>query len=301
MVSRFSTFDWDDLRFFLAVARAGTLRGGAETLKANHATVSRRLTALEEGIEARLFDRTKTGLQLTQLGEDLLPYARKVEEEVSAASRLVAGRDARPSGPIKLSLPPVLTLSSVMEDLADFSEAHEDIDIHLDISNDRADLARREADITLRVAFEVTDDVVGRRLVQYGKGVYCSPDYAARMEDNGGRGLTWIGWNEPEEHSTADWVATSPYPNARLRHRMNEGVPQLSLAAAGMGLAMIPCFLGDRYPGLVRAPYHEPVLDRSIWLLFHGDLRRTARIRLFIDFLVARILSRRAEFVAGAT
>ena len=122
-----------------------------------------------------------------------------------------------------------------------------------------------------------------------------NPEYAARMRDDGGKDCEWIGWIEPLEDNSAAWIRSSPFPNAALRHRIGEAVPHLALAAAGAGLTMLPCFAGDRHPGLVRAPFHEPVLDRSIWLLLHGDLRQTARIRLFIDFMVARIRSRRAE------
>ncbi len=300
MPGRLAAFDWDDLRFFLAVARTGTLRGGAESIQANHATVSRRLAALEDAVEARLFDRTKGGLRLTQLGEELLPHALRVEEEVAAASRVVAGRDTRPAGPIYVSIPPFMALSSIFDDFAEFSRQFEDIDIHLQVSNAFADLERREADVSIRYAYEVTEDVVGRRLVRCSKAVYCSADYAEKIKNNGGDGLTWVGWNEAEGETTAPWVVKSLFPNARLRHRINEGVPQVTLAAAGAGLTYLPCFIGDRYPGLVRVPDQNPIPDRSLWLLLHSDLRKTARIRMFVDFLAHRIKSRKDEFVAGA-
>lgn len=301
MEDRLSAFDWDDLRFFLAVARAGSLRGGAEATGANHATVSRRLASLEAGIDARLFDRSKLGLVLTQLGEELLPHALKVEEELASASRIVAGRDSRPAGAVHVSMPPMLGMTSIMEDLADFTRAYPDILLHIEVTNALADLARREADVSIRYAFEVTDDVVGRRVQRCAKAVFCSPGYAeAMVEDNGGVGLHWIGWNEDEGQETAEWVRKSPFPHARLKHRINEAVPQIAMATASVGLAVLPCFLGDRVPGLVRAPFQEPELDRSIWLLFHNDLRKTARIRAFVDFLVSRIRGRKQEFLAGA-
>ncbi|WP_421723116.1 LysR family transcriptional regulator [Bauldia sp.] len=301
MSDRFSTIDWDDLRFFLAVARSGSLRGGAEAMHANHATVSRRLATLEAGIDARLFDRTRGGLVLTELGERLLPHALKVEDEIVSASRLIAGRDSRPTGTIHVSMAPALSISSIGDDLAAFTEAFADIELHLQVTNAFADLARREADVSIRYAYEVTDDVVGRRVQRCAKAVYCSPGYAERVRaEDGGEGLTWIGWGEPDADETAPWIRRSPFPKARLKHRINEAVPQIAMASAGVGLTILPCFLGDRSPGLVRAPCSEPVLDRSLWLLFHNDLRRTARIRAFVDFIVERIRGRKAEFVAGA-
>ena len=300
MLHRLAAFDWNDLQFFLAVARAGTIRGGADSIRANHATVFRRLAALETAVEARLFDRTKTGLRLTQLGEELLPHALRVEEEVATASRIVAGRDARPAGPIHFSIPPFMALSSIAEDLAEFGRQNQDIDIHLQVSNAFADFDRREADVSLRYAYEVTEDVVGRKLVRCAKAAYCSPDYAAGMEDNHGDGLSWIGWGEPKDDTTAPWIKKSPFPLAKLRHRVSEGVPQLTLAAAGAGLTYVPCFFGDRFPGVVRAPFQKPVPDRLLWLLLHSDLRKTARIRMFVDFLADRIKARRREFIADA-
>lgn len=299
MLDRLGAFDWNDLRYFLAVARTGTIRGGAESIGANHATVSRRLSTLERAVEARLFDRAKSGLRLTQLGEELLPHAVRVEEEVAASSRIVAGRDARPAGTIKVSIPPFMGLTSIIDDLADFGRDHVNIDIDLDVTNNFVDLERREADVTLRYAYEVTDDVVGRKLVRCAKAVYCSPSYAQTIRDNGGEGLTWIGWNEDEGERTAPWVRNSPFPKAQLRHRIREAVPQVTLAVAGVGLAYLPCMVGDRFPGLVRAPFHEPTPDRSLWLLLHRDLRKTVRIRLLVDFLAGRIRGRKSEFSLG--
>ena len=186
--------NWDDLKIFLAVARTGTLRGGADSIQANHTTLTRRLTLMEEGIGSRLFDRSKQGLVLTQLGEDLLPHAERVEEEMTAAARVIVGRDAAPTGTVYVTLPHGLAMTSIMDDLSAFAEEYPDITLNLTFTNDVADLTRREADVSLRVAFEVSDDVVGRRLVQMSQAAYCTPDYAKRVQDNAGEGLTLIGW-----------------------------------------------------------------------------------------------------------
>lgn len=292
-------FDWDDLKYFLAVVRSGTLRGGADRINANHTTVSRRLGLLEENVGSRLFDRTKTGFVLTQLGEELLPYAERVEEEIVAASRVVVGRDALPSGTILLSLPHALSMTSIMDDFAAFSRQYPEIDLDICFTNVVADLTRREADVSIRVANDVMDDVVGRKLVPLSAAVYCSPDYAERMEDNGGEGLTFLGWDEPEGETRPGWIKDGFYPKATLRHRVMEIVPHLALAAAGMGLTHLACCLGDRHPGLVRAPFQKPVAHRSLWLLLHRDLKKTARVRLFVDFLAERIRLRKSEFWAG--
>ena len=293
-------FNWDDLKFFLAAARTGTLRGGADSINANHTTLQRRLAILEEKIGSRLFDRSKQGLVLTQLGEDLMPHAERVEDEMTAASRIIVGRDAQPSGTIYVTLPHGLAMTSIMDDLSLFAETYPDIELNMTFANDIADLTRREADVSLRVAYEVTDDVVGRKLVQMSQAAYCTKDYAKKIKDNGGEGLQLIGWHEPENATTAKWVQESYYPKAKIRHRVSELVPLITLAASGLGMAYLACNLGDRHPDLIRAPFQKPLAYRSLWLLLHRDLKNTARVRLFVDFLAEQIKSRRNEFwVAG--
>lgn len=290
------SFNWDDLKVFLAITRSGTIRGGAESLQANHTTLARRLTVMEDRMGARLFDRSKQGLVLTQLGEDLLPHAQRVEEEMTAAARVIVGRDAQPTGTVYLTLPHGLAMTSIMEDLSAFTDLYPDISLNMIFTNEVADLTRREADVSLRVAYEVSDDVVGRKLVQMSQAAYCTRDYAARVRDNGGEGLHLIGWHEPEGDVTAKWVQESCYPKAQLKHRVSELVPLISLAAAGLGMAYLACNIGDRHPGLIRAPFQKPLPYRYLWLLLHRDLRNTARVRLFVDFLAKRITERRNEF-----
>ena len=294
------SLNWDDLKYFLAVARSGTLRGGADSIKVNHTTLTRRLSVMEERVGSRLFDRSKQGLVLTQLGEELLPHAQRVEEEMAAASRVIVGRDAQPSGTVYVTMPHGLAMTSLMDDLAAFADLYPDIHLNMTFTNDVADLTRCEADVSLRVAHEVTDDVVGRKLVQMSQAAYCTREYAERISDNGGEGLHLIGWHEPEEATTAKWVKESHYPRAKLKHRVSELVPLITLAAAGLGMAYLACNLGDRHPSLIRAPFQKPMPYRSIWLLLHRDLRNTARVRLFVDFLAERVRARRNEFwVAG--
>lgn len=288
-------FDWDCVRVFLAVARAGTLRGGAEALGANHTTVARALASLEGRLGTRLFDRARSGVTLTQSGEELVASAERMEVEARTIQRAIAGRDARPSGEVRVSLPPLLAFSFLAPDLAAFGRAYPEIDLDLIITNRYSDLNRLETDVSIRIAREVEDDVVGRRVIQYKKGVYAAPAYLAErpgLEVGDGVEAEWIGWGEAAERPA--WLDSSPFPKASLRHSMPEAVLHVEAAAAGMGLTYLPCFIGDPDPRLARAPGVEPVDDRSIWLLLHGDLRRTARVRAFVDFMSEAILARRA-------
>ncbi|MEM7079903.1 MAG: LysR family transcriptional regulator, partial [Pseudomonadota bacterium] len=141
-------FNWDDLKVFLAVARAGTLRGGAQRINGNHTTLKRKLALLEQQIGTRLFDRSNLGLVLTQTGEELLPHAKRVEEEMLIATRAIAGKDAEPTGTVLLTLPHGLAMTSIMDDLTTFSDQYPDISLNLNFTNDVADLTRREADVS---------------------------------------------------------------------------------------------------------------------------------------------------------
>ena len=286
--------NWDAIRIFLAVARAGTLRGAAEALTVNHATVARALGMLETNLETRLFDRSRLGLKLTQAGEDLIETAERMQSEAQTIQRRLLGRDALPSGRVRVSVPPLLAYKFLAGPFTEFARTYREIDLDVSITNRFADLSRREEDVSIRIARDVEDDVVGRRLIQYVKGVYASPAYLEARPDlciGDGADAEWIGWGDDDPKP--DWVRASPFPNAPLRHAMPEAVLQLEAAAAGLGLTYLPAFIGDSDPRLQRVPGIEPFEDRSIWLLLHGDLRNTARVRAFVDFMAEKILKKR--------
>lgn len=289
--------DWSALRIFLAIARAGRLRRAAAALDVSHATVARALANLERDLGARLFDRGRAGFVLTEPGERLLSVAERVEREIAIAEDAVLGRDAEPSGVVRLTAAPIFCLSLLPDLLPRFAEAFPEIDLRVEVTNRRRDLGRLEADVSIRIARQVEDDVVGRRLLQYRKAIYAAPAYLAAHPDlavGDGAGAAWIGWEGPDDD--AAWVRASPFPNAAHRHGLNEATLQVEAAARGLGLAYLPCFIGDRDPRLARVPGVPPVDDRSIWLLLHADLRRAARVRAVVDFFAERILADRSLF-----
>lgn len=286
--------DWDAVRVFLAVARAGSLRRGAETLSVTHATARRAVDTLEATLGARFFERSHSGLQLTQAGEDLLASAERMETEAASIGRRLAGRDMRPAGPVRVSAPPSLVLTLLAEPLAAFARAYPEIELRLDLSNRFLDLARHEADVSIRVAYEVDGEMLGRRAVRYCKAVYGAPGYfAARpgLTPGDGAEAEWLGFVPTA--GPPKWVAASPFPNARVAHVISDSAMHVEAAAQGMGMASLPCFMGDADPRLVRAPGVAPVEDRSIWLLLHPDLRQVARVRAFVDFMARAIRERR--------
>ena len=286
--------NWDSVRVFLRIARSGSLRGAAEQESVNHATVARALGALEDDLGARLFERSRLGLQLTQAGEELIRHAEKMEQETRSIQRRVSGRDGRPSGQVTVSVPPLLAYRFLAEHFARFSALYPEIDLDVKITNAFSDLLLRETDVSIRIAYEVDDDVVGRRLVQYKRAIYGSHRYfqeRSGLRIGDGREAAWIGWSD--EGTSPAWVKESDFPKATVKHIMPEAVLHMEAAASHMGITYLPCFIGDLDPRLRRAPGTQPADDRSIWLLLHGDLRRTARVRAFVDFMADSILSQR--------
>ncbi len=285
--------DWDDLRYYLAVARKGSIRGAAAMLGVNHSTVSRRIDGFEKKLDVRLFERLPSGYFVTQAGEEMLRSAELMESEVMAAGRRVAGRDARLSGLVRVALHDSLAQKLLMPDLAAFYVAYPGIELDLNVSHSMADLARREADVAIRISNDPPESLVGRRLLKYATAIYASDDYLARHDPIvDGDHLTWIGWGDPVPDP--QWVRQSPYPTAPARNHIRNPLAQLEAAKAGMGLSMLPCFMGDTEPTLRRVPPATTSQSRDIWLLTHEDLRRTARVRVFLDFIAAAILAKRS-------
>lgn len=286
--------DWDQMRVLLAVQREGSLRKAADKMKVNHATVARALRGAEESLGTRLFDRSARGLTLTQPGETLLPYAEEMERQMLEVQRRLTGLDGDPSGTVRVSMPPSFAHSFFVPILKEFSQSFPDINIVVIATNRFSDLTRQEADVSIRAANQIDEDLVGRRLVEYVNAAFAAPDYIAAYPDivaTGGKGCHWIGWGHKK-----DWIAQSPLPHAATRYSLPEIFMQTEAAAAGLGMVWVPAFLGDLSPGLQRIPGVPVEPSRSIWILLHNDLRRTARVRAFVDFFADWVSSRKALF-----
>lgn len=279
--------DWEMMPFFLAVARAGSLRAGAEMLNANHVTVNRNINTLEASYGVQLFTRSRRGFKLTTAGEALLPMAEEAEKTFLNARRRVEGTDKTESGSIRFSLPPMMAFDVVAPILARFFDAYPGIDVELRLTDVQEDINRAETDVSLRVAFEVSDDVVARKLYPISIGTYASQRYVDEMLPNagpGGAGLNWIGWTGPRENP--GWLSQSPFPAATVRHASAEGYMHISLLRQGCGISQLPVIYEHIFPDLCQIPGTPYELDRTIWILLHTDLRRTVRVRRFVDFLV---------------
>lgn len=292
--------DWAALPYFLAIARCGSLRSAALSLQATHATVDRHIKALELSYGVRLFDRTRAGMQLTLAGESLLPMAEAAEDAMHGARARVMGLDQEATGQVRVSVPPVMAYGFLPQLFGDFARAYPDINLHVTVTNRFEDLARLEADVSIRIAYDVTQDVVGRKLAQTSVGIYCSQDYLqnhVKQAKPGGVGLQWVAWTDPED--VRKWAARTPYAQAGVGHLAREVVMQRDMIRHGMGFGYLPAFYAAEDDGLVQMPGTELELNRWIWILMHGELRKTMRVRVFVDFMADAIRARR-QLLAGA-
>ena len=284
--------DWDDLRFFLAVARKGSIRGAAALLGVNHSTVSRRIDSFEKKIGTRLFERLPSGYFITQAGEEMSHSAAKIEAEINTIGRQVTGRDARLDGVLRVTLHDSLAQKLLMPVFVEFGRSYPEIELDLAITHSMADLSKREADVAIRISNDPPDSLVGRRLVRYATSTYASLDYLAQHGDlKDHKNLTWIGWGDRVQDP--QWVRDSHYPDVPARNCICHPLAQLEAAKAGMGLAMLPCFMADTEPTLRRVPPATANPSRDIWILTHEDLRHTARVRRFTDFVAKGILAKK--------
>lgn len=277
--------EWNDLRLVLAVARAHGATGAAKALAVHPSTVFRRLGALEAGLGVRLFERLPEGYVPTAAGDEACRVAERLEADVAALDRRIAGRDTRPSGTVRVTTTDTL-LALLTPALADFRAAHDEIELHVIVDNRFLDLARHDADVAVRPAAEPPDTLVGRRLARIATAIYGAAPYLAKRpatEDLGTH--DWIGPDESLTHlSAARWLRQT-VPSSSVHVRVNTLLAAVEAAKAGLGLALLPCFLGDAAPALRRVRPPLPDWDSALWLLTHEDLRHVARVRAFLDFL----------------
>ncbi len=279
--------NWDDLRFFLALAREGTVSGAGRTLNVKHTTVARRIAALEEQLGSRLFDRMPSGYGMTQVGENLMPHALGVEELVNAADREVFGMDTQLSGSLKIAASYDMFSRLVTPRLSEFKRKFPLIDIELVSSTGLVDLGSRQADIALRISPKPPEQLVGRRVVSLGHGVYGTEEYLRNNRDTEQLILWGYEKNKPE------WVVDH-FPDADVALRTSEVLTMMEAVKNNLGIARLPCYVADADPELRRLDLELTPSEWGMWVLSHADLRSTARVRACREFLIKIIEEQRA-------
>ena len=283
-----SVLDWDDLRLFLAVARARRLAGAGRNLGLDHSTVARRLTALEAAVGSRLFDRGPRGVQLTEAGQQLVDHAERIEGEVAAATASLGGGDARVSGAVRLATPEAFGAYLVAPEVHRLHRTHPDLRLELAPEPQLVSLVNRDADIAILLNRPASGPIVARQLADYRLGLYASSAY---LEEHGP-----IRAEELSDHPFAWYIdARLDIPelrflsevsaDARPVFRSTSIAAQHAAVAGGMGLGVLHCFAADADPALTRVLADTVEIRRSYWLAIHADLQRLPRVRAVMDFL----------------
>lgn len=289
--------DWDDLRVFLAVSRGGSLAAGARALQVNHSTVLRRLGKLESDLGTRLFERHQGGYAMTAAGEMLSERLAGVGDQIEAAQRQLSGLDTQLSGPLRVTSTDTLVHGLLMPFLAEFRALHPGIQLQVVVNNSFLSLTRREADVAIRPANAPPEHLVGRLTGRLQTAPYASRQYLKRAglaPKRAAAAAAWPAyeWVVPDESlahlAQARWVAAH-VPEHRWTVRADSLLAMADAVRHGMGAGMLLCMLADADRSLVRLAEPEAALDTHVWILTHPDLRHSARVRAFNDFLHARL------------
>jgi len=290
--------DWDDVRYFLAAARGGSVRAAAKSLGVNHATVLRRIAQLEERLGTQMFEKLPSGYRLTAAGEEVLDLAQQMEASSHQLETRVFGRDQSVRGLLRVTLPPFLATHLLMPDFADFARLHPDIEMEILSSGEVANLTNREADVAIRIVSDRKNlplNLHGLMGPELFGGVYLSRDRLAAWRAGAPDPIRWIAI---DTRGVRDWAQEGEVRTTGVTFRTPDPEAQIAAARHGIGMTTLPCFVGDADPLLVRAPGAHPHLGGSLWLLTHGETRKTKRVRLFTEF-ISRRLAAYAPLLAG--
>lgn len=303
--------DWDDLRYFLAVAREGSLAGAAKRLGVNHSTVFRRIRAFEDRLGARLFERRREGYGLTVAGEEMHATAERIDGEFDGLERRLSGRDLRLGGPVAVTTSDSLMSHLLGPHLAGFRVAYPGIDLTVLVDNQFFNLSKRQADVAIRPTTAPPEPLVGRRVSGLAFAVYGGEGYLAARgdgenpdrenqdwENRDWAGHDWLVFDESMSHIAAARWLRGHVPDDAVALRSNSLSGLCQTAAAGVGLALLPCFMADPHPGLRRLGPPRPSAESALWLLTHEDLRHAARVRAFMDHMAA-VLGAERDLLEG--
>jgi len=278
---------WDDLKYFLAVARHGSTIAAGKALRTSQSTVQRRVAALEKKIGRKLVTRTRTGYRLTEFAEELHPLAERVEASVSEFERQAGELRRDGNGVIRVTCPEPIVQR--MQPLIErFHARHPKLRIEFVMSDRYLDLAKGDADVAFRSG-DTDDELVGRKIADSVWAIYASRDYVerkgkpARIEDIAAHPLVSLD-ETMSNHRVAKWLREIA-PQAKVVARNNSVLGLLYAVKSGVGISPLPTAIADGEPDLVRVLGPVPELARSWRLLTHPDLRRTPRVAAFFDFV----------------
>ncbi|WP_245797995.1 LysR family transcriptional regulator [Chromohalobacter japonicus] len=280
---------WEDLKIVQAIADSGSLAGAARTLGISHATVFRRLGALESRLGVRLFERHRTGYVPTLAGDDLSTTAARVAADIEAVERRLIGRDARLSGTLRVTTTDTLLMGVLSDELAGFQRMYPHIVLEVEVSNRTYDLSRRDADVAIRPTSAPPETLIGRQVGQIAQAIYASRYHRETS--------AWVGPDPHLGYPVLERWMTRQGLDAQCRYRVDSMLGMLSGVRSGMGRGVLPCYLADMMDDLARVSEPLPELRTELWLLTHPDLRHTARVKALFTYLSDSLQARQASLL----
>jgi DNA-binding transcriptional LysR family regulator len=281
--------DWDDVRYFLAVARGGSVRAAAEGLGVNHSTVLRRIAQLEEILGARMFERLPSGYRTTDAGDEVLELAEQMEASSKQLEARVLGRDQSARGALRVTLAPTLATHLLMPDFAEFARRHPEVELEILSLDEPLNLTNREADVAIRVVYDrnkLPQNLHGLKGPELFGAVYASRELLAAWRAGKHQRIRWI---VKGNIGIPEWAVESEMRPAEISFRTTSADAQIVAVRQGIGMTALPCFVGDTETSLGRLPGVRVHKHGTLWLLTHGETRKTKRVRLLIDFLSRRL------------
>ena len=289
--------DWDDVRHFLAVARGGSVRAAAATLRVNHSTVLRRIAQLEGRLGTHLFEKLPSGYRLTDAGEEVLEFAAQMEASSNQLETRVFGRDQSLRGRLRVTLAPLLATHLLLPDFADFARRHPEVEMEILSLDEPVNLTNREADVAIRVVYDrnaLPPNLHGLKGPELFGGVYMSHDLLTAWRAGAPDRIRWI----VKDNYLPDWARGGEVPTTEVSFRTTDADAQIVAVRQGLGMATLPCFVGDADKLLVRVPGTGLHRHGTLWVLTQGETRKTKRVRLFSEF-VSRRLTAYVPLLAG--
>lgn len=291
--------NWDDVRIFLGVARAGQILGAARRLGVNHATVARRLSALEASLKVTLVIRRTNGCELTQAGEEFMAAAERMEAEMLAARALVGNADVALAGTVRIGAPDGFGTAFLVPRLGQLTGRYPDLTIQLVPVPRSFSLSRREADIAIVVDRPEQGRLVARKLVDYTLGLYADRDYLAENgmpqvpEDLSRHRL--IGYVEDLVISPSLNYASEISRDWKATFEVSSALGQVEAVRAGAGIGILHSFIARQHANLV-AVLPERVIHRAYWLAYHESMRTLTRITTVAKFIAELVDKEREQF-----
>ncbi|MCS0495360.1 LysR family transcriptional regulator [Ancylobacter mangrovi] len=301
MAEPFKNLAWDDFRLIKAVADAKGLPAAAAQIGVNHSTVFRRLKQIEESLGAILFERHRTGYALTPAGEELVALANRLDEEITAVGRKLAGREPAPSGELRVTVPDSLLIHLLVPILAGFRERYPEVRLDIVLSNQALNLSKRDADVAIRATDHPPENLVGRRVARiawalYGRAEDFPEPGEVTQEQLDAR--NWVSLGDSLGSLKAVKFVQEHVAPERVGYKINSVLGLAEAVEAGIGIGHIPCLIGDSRPSLVRLGPPDDDYAADLWLLTHPDLRHSPRVRAFLDFLAGEV-ARHRRFIEG--